>query len=268
MISRKSLLFLGSVVLLSFIGCNEHTEGSGVDVLLTHHFEEIEEGIIPTVYIEEMPRVFETDEDFTITLSAAYVVITGMEIHSCEEHAGFFPKLLKLFSPVGVAHAHGESSATQIGTPFVENILRPDLVPALYGRFSPPPGSYCELHVEFGPADADAENLPGDVDMVGKTLYVAGQFLAPGDTEGVDEVAFQVASAAEDHAMISFSHGASLSKGVRHFPVEAGEPSELVLGFLYDTWLDGLDFETVTDEAARAAVIFPNVVDSLHRMAH
>jgi hypothetical protein len=123
-----------------------------------------------------------------VTLEPSYLAISAIELLACPATAtARLPALLRLLSPVATAHAHSTGSATRSGIPLV---LALGQTGAAAGQplatLGPPPGRYCQLAVELGPADADATGLPGP-EMLGETLLLRGQQAAAGGaTQALD----------------------------------------------------------------------------------
>lgn len=80
------------------------------------------------------------------------VSVSAVEIHLCEVAANPF---------VSTAHAHVPSSATRLGTPVVDDVLRGGGSARIFGEIAPPAGDYCEVYVVVTPADEDIVNLTG-----------------------------------------------------------------------------------------------------------
>lgn len=74
---------------------------------------------------------------------------------------------------ISTAHAHGPSTPTRQGVPFVLDWVSA-AAPAALATFEPPPGDYCALRLDLGPADEDAVLINGGDErggsMMGKTL--------------------------------------------------------------------------------------------------
>lgn len=138
----------------------------------THDFDGIEPG--------EPIRV-EADDGADIEIEEAYLVVSAVEVHFCDEdladggdRSGRRGAIRRLLLPE--AHAHVPSSATRLGIPFVE-ALHDEQGAKIIGEISPPEGSFCKVATVISPADDDILDLPGITvdDIEGKSLLVRGR---------------------------------------------------------------------------------------------
>jgi len=190
------------------------------------------------------PAVYQTDLGYDISIDTAYLAFASAELLPCAS-----TRALDLFE-VGVARAHTASSPTELGVPYVL-----DLVAALgqereVGVLLPPPGAYCGLVFDLAPADADAVGLPTEVDMVGRTVLVTGTLTPPG---GVPR-AFELSSSGEGSVELSFDAPVELS-------LEASLLSAVVTTD-HLAWLDGIEFDTQSP-AEQADALFAHLLASL-----
>jgi hypothetical protein len=127
------------------------------------------------------PVLVETDEGAQIEIQKAYLVISAVEAHLCEPtpgKQGYLEPMKRLHDwLIPSAHAHVPSSATRLGTPFVEDLLAPGRA-RIVDEIAPPMGSYCALYAVASPADDDVINLSGldTAEIVGKTLLLRGRY--------------------------------------------------------------------------------------------
>jgi hypothetical protein len=127
-----------------------------------------------------------------------------------------------------------------LGTPHVSSLELPDGAPLELGTLRPPPGRYCRVHLVFGPADEDAEGLPTDEAMDGRTFLLEGEVTL---ANGEGSRPFRLESSGIANAELSLE-GLSLS-------AEAME-SEQWITLAYDRWLDGV---SALDPEASAQVL-------------
>jgi hypothetical protein len=124
-------------------------------------------------------RTWQTPLGYQVVVSKMYLNFGGAELIACEEEQSAVRKYWKRckdWASISVARAHTESSLTRLGTPVVESMLRADGSIVELGVFGPPPGAYCVTRYFVDPADEDAQNLPADAPMLGKTVYVEGTY--------------------------------------------------------------------------------------------
>jgi hypothetical protein len=139
-----------------------------------HELEDLEPG---------GPVTMTTDAGAEIEIQEAYLVVSGIEAHLCEpEQASKGSSLEELF--IGTAWAHVPSSATRLGTPFVEDLLAEGKA-RIVGEIAPPLGDYCRIYAVVSPADDDVRNLSAldTADIVGKSLLLRGRFRTGADAE-------------------------------------------------------------------------------------
>ena len=132
-----------------------------------------EEGIIVQVGLRHEPGA-------AAGVDRAHLAVAEIELLECEDLLGLFRGMI-----LGVAHAHGVTTPTSLAVPAVHDLAAAPYRQAI-GELRPPPGRYCGIAVELGPADGDALGMPEDRAMVGRTLQVeASTRDAGGDLEPV-----------------------------------------------------------------------------------
>ena len=189
-------------------------------------------------------RQFTTAQGEHITLRRASVTLSSLEIFPCEPSA--LGRWLRLLSPIGTAEAHVAGSPRLLGTPHVSGLDQPDGAPLTLGTLRPPPGRYCRARLVFAPADADAEGLSAQSDMVGKTLVLDGEATPAG---GGAARPFHVETTELINAEVSLE-GLALSEDA----LEASRTIHLA----YDQWLDGVELGS----AGTAGAVLRNVARS------
>jgi len=187
---------------------------------------------------EGASRTFLNGQGDRITFTRAYVTLQSVEVRPCPR-TGSAWRWLRALSPIGTAEAHTVTHPTRLGTPHVSGLAQAEGAARELGTLHPPPGSYCQAFLVFGPADADAEGLPSEVNMVGQTLLLEGERL-PAD--GGPAQPFRL----ESNGMINMAvplEGLTLT-------ADAPEASR-VFALAYDRWLDGVDL-AASDAAQQA----------------
>jgi hypothetical protein len=196
---------------------------------------ELSQGLVLTVHAEAAAAAGRaadgtltvvTDLGYTVRLERAYLVSSSVEIFAC-------PTLGRRLSrwAVGSAEAHAPGSPTRLGTALVEPLTggAPAAIPL--GAIRPPPDRYCRVVYTASAADPDAVGLPADLEVAGKTVYLAGTF----QRGPADPRPFTVSSSAP------FTVEATLGDA----DLFAARPqATLAVRKQADHWFDGVDFET------------------------
>ncbi|MGF1547554.1 MAG: hypothetical protein ACFCUG_09510 [Thiotrichales bacterium] len=180
-------------------------------------------------------------EGVTILLQHGYLVLWSMELQrTCTDPAFVSVPLRVLDWLVPRAEAHAESTPTKLGVPHVINVLGPGPTARVLGELRPAAGDYCGLTVELIRADDDAVDLPKDVAMVNRLVYLAGTWQ---NGEGAPTPFEITISKSAIPARLLLRPALTLSS--RNLHGETGvsiDPSR---------WFDGLDFnqlDTVTQQ--------------------
>lgn len=213
---------------------------------LVHHFHKKANGEYPAGKADNVPRVFRNNLGYHITLKAGYVTVSQINLNRCKSAL--------------VGNAQTQIPAVQQSSlPVVESLLRADFVPLAVASLKPSPGSfYCNLFVSLEPATANATGLPKDTDIVGKTLYLRGEYVPPGSKQAVP---FEVSSDRLATQAVPF-HNAKGEDIKLNFTGE-NAPKEATIGIAYDRWLNNVDFAKMND-SVRAKTVMDNVLQSLH----
>jgi hypothetical protein len=182
-----------------------------------------------------------TDKGYAVTVARAYLVTAAADLEACGADAVWFHEIRRAVSFVTTAHAHEPGTPTHIGSPYVESLVGGEALPVDYGTFNPPPDRYCMLHYDIGPADDDAEGLPADPDMVGKSFYVEGTYAGADGTVHP----FTVATAAT----------AAIEIPVSTLDLHSAGASDVVVRKSAAHWFDGIDFATAAPEATATAML-------------
>jgi hypothetical protein len=182
-------------------------------------------------------KTFDNREGVTIRINEGYLVLWSITLESGCNDPDFSAAKPWWDWLIGTAHAHSESTPLQIGSPMVIDLTAEDLQAVGLGELTPPPDSYCGTTTQLISADADARGLPDSVDMVGKSLYIDGEYSTD---DGLSWSPFLI------------STGISLLPAKRIFPLpltlSRDEPNGSIdLSIAYQTWFDGVDMDHVDD---------------------
>ena len=183
-----------------------------------------------------------SDLGFEVRLTKAYLTTFALTLLPCKKQSGSLlrrvgaPVLASLW-PVRPAYAgHGQGLLpTQLRQSVVENLLSPE--PIKLGSFDPPEDNYCQAHYLTGHAILRTQNFPRDIQMIGASLYIEGEFKAPG------------AAASEPftiRTMEAFGEYTPRRPGGPHLISKINSrPARLTLIRNLDTLFDGLDFKSL-----------------------
>lgn len=184
-----------------------------------------------------------TDLGFEVSVARALAAVETIELLPCEGSASVSGAgLLETIGLIGVAHAHSAVEPTRTGTPAVLPLASPAGGAIDVGPLEPPPGSYCAARITLGPADADAEGMPEDGALIGRTLLVEGTRVV----EGEEPAGFRLHSS--DRVVVDVPIELTLG--------DDGRRTASVRVVLDGTrLLDGLDLATVDGEAGGDAAL-------------
>jgi hypothetical protein len=254
-VERSALVLFTCAALPASAGCGSTEGGTRLYVGIEHHFA----GSSPVLHAEDAPRQFTTDLGHEVTLEQGYVTLSAVELFACEDgHASFWQELRRSLTLIPEAHAHSEpSSDLELTVPVVDDLLRADGEAHVFGQLSPPAGEYCRVQLTFGAADSDAEELPATPDMVGVTLHLSGTVLS-----GV--AAPQPFTYRSSGGLIRSMDLVDASGASAPLVLDGGHPeADLVVGLVYDTWLDGLALDSAT-----ASSIAADALDQVEATCH
>ncbi|MFT7623810.1 MAG: hypothetical protein ACI9WU_002995 [Myxococcota bacterium] len=124
-----------------------------------------------------------TDLGYTVRVDVGYVVTYSIQLTECPEEIAWWSPRSRL---AWAGHSEIEDSPTLLQAGWVESLTNPE--PIEPGTVWPrngeaSPGPWCGAHYLLARADDDTLALPDDVEMYGSTLYLAGSWTAPGQTE-------------------------------------------------------------------------------------
>jgi hypothetical protein len=198
-------------------------------------------------------KTFVNTEGVQITLTKAYLTLWSVTLEKDCHSASF--TLLPPFQwnwLISSAQAHTDTTPTRLGIPNVIDLLATENSPITLGSIGPPPGDYCGLTVELLKADADAQNLPKDFNMLDRTVYLEGQYLSLGNTTAIPFVIETARTLRE--ARLRYPSLLTLSSTQRQ--------ATTTVNIVYDRWFDGVDFSALA-EPAQQDWIFNQITHSL-----
>ena len=215
-------------------GCLEQLEDGGaiVNIFSTHHASP-EDGIYPDRGDDEMPRIFSTDEGWTVTLLESYVTMSAVSIVSCN----------------GL-----ETPLNMFWGPCPENMHKKDLETLTVAGLKVDSGDYCQLRVEYGPyetpvIDQDTETqhaVPENTAVDGATVYLRGAATMGEDGEPVQFELINTKRLVVELDLSEIDEGDPLT--VEH---RENFPKQLTVSKTYDRFFDSIDFTQFDAEAAR-----------------
>lgn len=182
-----------------------------------------------------MPRVFEHESGWEVTLVESYVTIADVTLVGCDG---------------------SERPFNMFWGPCPEDLRTEDLETLTVAGLRASPGQYCGLRLTYGPyeepiIDEDAPTQhepPNNVSAItGETIYLRGGARpAPGE----DIVTFELST----DETITVELDISELEGGRPMSVDHQEdfPKELTISKTYDQFLQGVDFEQLDEDAIEA----------------
>lgn len=224
---------LSAALVFALSGCaliEALEEGGGlVNVFTAHHGTPDAEGF-PDNGAEAEPRVFETDEGWTILLAEGYVTTAAVDLIRCD----------------GLAQ-----SVEMYWGPCAEDLIRdPDIDGRGMGGISVDKGSYCTARVLYDAYTFDdelVEHRPPNAVMDGATAYFRGRA-----ERGSDVVEFEWAD--DFRLVVDLDLSMVDNGGALYVEADAANPTQLTLGKAYDRFFDGVDFNSYSDDDLRESV--------------
>lgn len=198
-------------------------------------------------------KTFVNTEGVRITLTKAYLTLWSVTLENTCNSAEF--AVLPWFHwdwLIPSVQAHTDTTPTQLGIPNVINLLAAEDSVLTLGDIGPPPGNYCGLTVELLKADADAQYLPNEINMIDRTVYLEGQYIPLGSAQAIPFV---------------IETGRALREAQRRYSVpltlsSAQRQATTTLTIVYDRWFDGVDFNALT-EPTQQDWIFNQITNSI-----
>lgn len=180
---------------------------------------------------------FTNSEGTAIRIRTGYLVLWSVALESGCDEPDFVDAAPWWSGFIRSAHAHAESTPLKLGVPHVIDLAAAESQPVELGSLTPPPGDYCGIKAELLRADDDAVGLPEEVDMIGRVLYVEGEYL---DTGGTTWVPFVIETGMNlREAKRMFSIPLTLSDQQRTASVTVSIP--------YHRWFDGAQMGALDD---------------------
>lgn len=213
---------------LFFFGCQpEVHEGVQVDI---------------AVLTPAIPRVFATNLNYEIDLQQAWTVVESVALVPCEDTLA--QQFWRVVQWPPVAHAHGNSSATELSIPTLQSLLPNETQQTSIGTLSPPADDYCAVTLTLGPADDDAQGLSAHPEMLNKALDVRGSYRAQDDEEA-------------SPLALSSSYSRSTTLTIERFTLDADHPEHSIrLELQLDKAFDDVDFTELTGPTLSEKVFF------------
>jgi hypothetical protein len=214
--------------------------GATVFVFATHHATP-ENGAFPGRGEEDMPRVFDTDDGWNVTMLEGYVTISAVTLVGCNG---------------------SERELNMFWGPCPEDLKDQDLATLTVAGNRASEGDYCGLRVTYAPYqtpvvdedhDETRHQTPTNPDVQGSTIYLRGGARL-GDGEFTQ---FELKSSETVVVDLSLEdlEGEGHPLNVAH---REDFPKELLVSKTYDRFFDGVDF-TSFDPAA-TEVMLPQVL--------
>jgi hypothetical protein len=203
-------------------------DGATVFVFSTHHATPVNGGF-PLRGEDQMPRVFDNDTGWTVTLLESYVTTSAVTMVRC---------------------GGDTDDLTMFWGPCPEDLRDEDLATLSVAGSELDAGDYCELQVEYGPyktpvIDESAQDqttrhtTPDNERVTGATVYLRGAARQGND----DPVQFELR--ASDSALVALDLSEIEGAGD---PLTISRkddfPAELTVSKTYDRFFDGVDFAT------------------------
>jgi hypothetical protein len=208
-------------------GCDAFDSSDALLYVFSTHHATPEDGVFPDRGGEDMPRTFENDVGWEVTLLESYITISSLTVVACNGNA--YP--MDMF-----------------WGPCPEDMRERDLdILTVAGR-KMPKGHYCELIVGYGPyttpeIDPDnpetLHNVPASSGVDGTTVFLRGG--ANSGVEGDDPVEFEFANGRELTVGLDLSELGGPGEPL-YISDDEDFPVELTVSKTYDRYLDGVDF--------------------------
>jgi hypothetical protein len=244
--ATPSTLVLLTAMVSSTAGCNAFDRfedgGATVFVFATHHATP-ENGAFPGRGEEDMPRVFDTDDDWTVTMLEGYVTISAVTLVGCNG---------------------SERELNMFWGPCPEDLKDQDLATLTVAGNRANEGDYCTLRVTYAPYqtpvidedhDETRHETPSNPDVQGATIYLRGGAQL-GDGEFTQ---FELMSSETVVVELPLDdiEGEGRPLNVAH---REDFPKELLVSKTYDRFFDGIDFADF--DAAAVEAMLPQILDA------
>jgi len=225
-LSGLTFAILGASLTGGVAGCDALQPGGALLYVFSTHHATPEDGAFPDRGGDEQPRVFQTDEDWTITLVEAFITIEQITLVSCGGR---------------------EIPLDMFWGPCPEDLRIEDLQTLTVAGNKVDPAEYCELVVDYGnyrtpeidPGAADTRHeTPDNPAVDGATVYLRGAAARAGDET---QIPFELRGEGTRSLRLDLSE----VEGGRPLRIDHTEdfPKMLTISKTYDRFLDGVDFE-------------------------
>ena len=197
-------------------------------------------------------KQFNNSENIAIRIKHGYLVLASVTLESDCNNPDFAAAEPWWSWFIASAHAHTQSTPLQLGKPMVIDLTAEELQTIELGTLTPPPGDYCGTTAQLLSADADADGLPVTVDMIGRSLYIEGEY---SNDNGQNWAVFQIDSSI------------NLLPARRIFPLSLNLSNEqrsgsINLSIAYQDWFNGIDLSAL-DDTNQLNQVFFNVTESI-----
>jgi hypothetical protein len=242
--ATPSTLVLLTAMAMPIVGCNAFDRfedgGATVFVFATHHATP-ENGAFPGRGEEDMPRVFDTDDDWTVTMLEGYVTISAVTLVGCNG---------------------SERELNMFWGPCPEDLKDQDLATLTVAGNRANEGDYCTLRVTYAPYqtpvidedhDETRHETPSNPEVQGATIYLRGGAQL-GDGEFTQ---FELMSSETVVVELPLDdiEGEDRPLNVAH---REDFPKELLVSKTYDRFFDGIDFASF--DAAAVEALLPQIL--------
>ncbi len=227
MLPCKRTLSLVALLLPGLAGCADafnafEEEDNLLHVFATHHATPVN-GQFPDRGGDDLPRVFDNDRGWKITLSEAYVVTAGLTLIGCNGQT------------VGLEMYWG---------PCAEDMSLADLDTVTVGGRRLAVGTFCEVLVQYAPYDPNAPTggdnkhpIPKAEEVVGASVFLNGH----AENAAGERVGFTLRS--QETALVR-KDLSTVEDGGPLTIAQDNLPEELTISKTYDRFFDGVDFNS------------------------
>jgi hypothetical protein len=204
------------------------------------------------------------DLGYRIRIQRGYITTANTELMACAHtHASANDtSIVAALLGLRVAHAGhgGQNDPSKLTQPQVESLTSPktNVVIAVWGDEP----TYCNVHYLIGYANESANNLPNEVNLVGTSLYLEGEYTAPGSDK---LIAFKLQSPlawGEAKALADPASGIDEKSGVK-----TGSNLHLIISRELGSMFDSLDFVHM-NEQEQAKTVLRNLIAHTQVVLH
>ena len=233
----KALVLLAATAMTGCGAFDRFEEGGATLFVFATHHATPENGSFPSKGEEDMPRVFETDQGWTVTMLEGYVTISSVTLVACNG---------------------SERDLNMFWGPCPEDLKDKDLATLSVAGNRVDDGDYCGLRVTYAPYetpvideehDETRHETPGNAEVQGSTIYLRG-----GAQQGDGEFTQFKLSSSETIVVdldLSNFEGEGRPLNVAH---REDFPKELLVSKTYDRFFDGVDFSSFDEGSVEAGL--------------